>query len=52
MAQLIEDLLDMSRVISGKMRLDVQPVDIARVVEAAIESVRPAAAAKGHRVWR
>jgi PAS domain S-box-containing protein len=47
MAQLIEDLLDMSRVISGKMRLDVQPVDIAHVVEAAIDSVRPAAAARG-----
>jgi PAS domain S-box-containing protein len=47
MAQLIEDLLDMSRVISGKMRLDVQQVDIAHVVEAAIDSIRPAAAARG-----
>ncbi|MFZ5892729.1 MAG: PAS domain S-box protein [Myxococcota bacterium] len=47
MAQLIEDLLDMSRVISGKLRIDVQPVDIARVVDAAIESIRPAALAKG-----
>jgi PAS domain S-box-containing protein len=46
MAQLIEDLLDMSRVVSGKMHLDVQQVDVARVVEAAIESIRPAAAAK------
>ncbi len=47
MAQLIEDLLDMSRVISGKMRLDVQHVDLPHVVEAAIDSIRPAAAAKG-----
>ncbi len=47
MAQLIEDLLDMSRVISGKMRLEVQTVDVARFVEAAIDSIRPAAMAKG-----
>ncbi|MBX3258446.1 MAG: PAS domain S-box protein [Labilithrix sp.] len=46
MAQLIEDLLDISRIISGKMRLEVQAVDLSRVVEAAIESVRPAADAK------
>ena len=46
MAQLIEDLLDMSRVISGKLRIEVQDVDVARVVEAAIESIRPAALAK------
>jgi len=46
MAQLIEDLLDMSRVISGKMRLDVHAVDFVKVVEAAFESIQPAAAAK------
>ncbi len=46
MAQLIEDLLDISRIITGKMRLEVQPVDLARVIEAAIESVKPAADAK------
>ncbi|MBX3193212.1 MAG: GAF domain-containing protein [Labilithrix sp.] len=50
MAQLIEDLLDISRIISGKMRLEVQLVDLTRVVEAAIESVRPAAEAKAIRV--
>ena len=44
---LIEDLLDMSRIISGKVRLDVQSVDVAAVIEAAIEAVRPAADAKG-----
>ena len=37
-AQLIEDLLDMSRIISGKLRLDVQPVDLADVIEAAVET--------------
>lgn len=46
MAQLIEDLLDMSRVISGKMRLEVERVDLGRVVEAALNSVRPAAVVK------
>ena len=48
--QLIEDLLDMSRIISGKIRLDVQHVDLAAVVDAAVESVRPSAAAKGIRL--
>jgi PAS domain S-box-containing protein len=46
MAQLIEDLLDMSRVISGKLRIEVQRVELARVVEAAIDSIRPATLAK------
>ncbi len=47
MAQLIEDLLDMSRVVSGKLRLNVQRAVLAQMVEAAIESVRPSAQAKG-----
>jgi PAS domain S-box-containing protein len=42
-ARLIEDLLDMSRIISGKIRLDVQSTDLKRVVEAAIDAVRPSA---------
>ena len=46
-AQLIEDLLDVSRIISGKVRLDVATVDVAAVVENALDSVRPAASAKG-----
>jgi signal transduction histidine kinase/CheY-like chemotaxis protein len=46
-AKLIDDLLDMSRVMSGKMRLDVQRVDLPAVIDAAIESVQPAAQAKG-----
>jgi CheY-like chemotaxis protein len=45
-AQLVEDLLDVSRIIAGKMRLDVQRIDIAPVVEAAVDSLRPAAEAK------
>jgi len=48
--QLIEDLLDMSRIISGKLRMDVQRVDAAMIIEAAIQAVRPAADAKGIRI--
>lgn len=44
--QLIDDLLDMSRIISGTVRLDVQTVEPARVIEAALGTVHPAAAAK------
>ena len=44
--QLIEDLLDMSRIVSGKVRLDVQRVDLAEVVHAAMNTVRPMADAK------
>ena len=43
---LIEDLLDVSRIITGKLRLDVRPVDLAAVVGAALDAARPAAAAK------
>ena len=50
--QLIEDLLDMSRIISGKVRLDVQTVNPCAVIEAAIETVTPAAAAKGIRLQK
>jgi PAS domain S-box-containing protein len=44
--QLIEDLLDMSRIVSGKIRLDVQRVDLVQVVEGAVETVKPGADAK------
>jgi PAS domain S-box-containing protein len=44
--QLIDDLLDVSRIISGKMRLDIRPVDVHRVLESALDAVRPAAEAK------
>ncbi|MFN2412620.1 MAG: ATP-binding protein [Pyrinomonadaceae bacterium] len=45
-SQLIEDLLDVSRIISGKLQLDVTSIDIKRVIDAAVETVSPAAAAK------
>ncbi|HVS71394.1 MAG TPA: PAS domain S-box protein [Phycisphaerae bacterium] len=48
--QLIEDLLDMSRIISGKIRLDVQRVELSQVVNAAIESVKPAADSRNIRL--
>ncbi len=44
--QLIEDLLDMSRIVSGKIRLDVQRVDLASIVDSTIDSVRHSAEAK------
>jgi signal transduction histidine kinase/DNA-binding response OmpR family regulator len=44
--QLINDMLDVSRIVTGKMRLDVRAVDLKAVVEAAIDAVRPAADAK------
>src|SRR5829696_3071377 len=50
--RLIEDLLDMSRIISGKLRLDVQGVDLPAVINAALESVRPAADAKHIRIMK
>ncbi len=50
--QLIEDLLDMSRITSGKVRLDIQPVEPLTFIEAAIETVRPAADAKNIRLQK
>ncbi|MBW4679948.1 MAG: PAS domain S-box protein [Microcoleus vaginatus WJT46-NPBG5] len=49
-AQLIEDLLDVSRIITGKLRLNVRPIELVPVIEAAIDSVRPAADAKAIRI--
>src|ERR1043165_7908998 len=46
-AQLIDDLLDVSRIVSGKLHLDVRPLDIGSVTRAAINVVQPAADAKG-----
>jgi PAS domain S-box-containing protein len=43
---LIEDLLDMARIVGGKLRLETRPVNLARVVEAAADVVRPAAVAR------
>ncbi len=49
-AQLIDDLLDVSRIITGKLRIDVRPIDPNSFIEAAIEAVRPATEAKGVRL--
>jgi PAS domain S-box-containing protein len=49
-SQLIADLLDVSRIISGKLRLDVRTVDLLSIVNAAMDSIRPAADAKGIRL--
>jgi PAS domain S-box-containing protein len=46
-AHLIEDLVDVSRIIGGKLSLEVRPIDLSPVIRAAIEVVRPAADAKG-----
>jgi signal transduction histidine kinase len=48
--QLVEDLLDMSRIISGKMRLGVQSVAPSGVIEATLDTARPAADARGLRL--
>jgi PAS domain S-box-containing protein len=45
--QLIEDLLDVSRVLAGKLRLDMAALDLTEVCDSAIEVIRPAAQAKG-----
>lgn len=46
-SQLIEDLMDTARIISGKLRLEVHPVNLVTVIEKALDVVRPAADAKG-----
>ncbi|WP_422927191.1 ATP-binding protein [Singulisphaera sp. PoT] len=51
-ATMIEDLLDASRITSGKLRLDMQQVDLTSTVSAALETVAPAAQAKGVRIER
>ena len=49
-ARLIDDLLDVSRAISGKLRLERRPVNLAEIVRAAIDTVTPAVDAKGIRL--
>lgn len=48
--QIIEDLLDMSRIISGKVRLDVQRIDLQEILRESIQTVQAAADAKGIRI--
>jgi signal transduction histidine kinase/response regulator RpfG family c-di-GMP phosphodiesterase len=45
-SQLIDDLLDVSRIITGKLRIDMRPVELVPIIEAAIDSMRPTAQAK------
>jgi signal transduction histidine kinase/integral membrane sensor domain MASE1/CheY-like chemotaxis protein len=49
-AQLIEDILDVSRIVSGNLRLDLRPVTLQQVIEAAIDSIRPTTESKNIRV--
>jgi signal transduction histidine kinase/ActR/RegA family two-component response regulator len=48
--QLIEDVLDVSRIVSGKLRLEISPCDLVELIKAGVDSVRPAAEAKGIRL--
>ena len=50
LAQIVEDVLDVSRIISGKIRMDVQPVDLTPLIRNAVETARPAADAKSIRL--
>lgn len=45
--QLIEDVLDVSRIVSGKLRLEIRPCELSEVIAAGIDAVRPAAEARG-----
>ena len=51
-AQLIDDLLDVSRIVTGKLRMDVRPSDPSTFIDAAVDAVRPAAEAKGVRMQK
>jgi PAS domain S-box-containing protein len=50
LTQIVEDVLDVSRIISGKLRLNVQPVELGPIITDAVGTVQPAADAKGIRI--
>jgi PAS domain S-box-containing protein len=50
LSQIVEDVLDVSRIVAGRMRLNVQAVDLPEVVRSALDAVKPAADAKGVRL--
>jgi PAS domain S-box-containing protein len=50
LSQIIDDVLDVSRIVSGKIRLDVQPVELPLIVDNAVSTIQPAAEAKNIRV--
>jgi len=45
--QLIADILDVSRIVTGRLRLDLRPIDLAPVLDAAVDTLQPSATAKG-----
>jgi PAS domain S-box-containing protein len=49
-AQLVEDLLDISRIVSGSMRMEMKPLHLAGIIATAVDSIMPAAQAKGIRL--
>jgi signal transduction histidine kinase/DNA-binding response OmpR family regulator len=49
-AQLIDDLLDVSRITTGKLHLDIQQIDMVRIIQSATESVKPAAEGKEQKI--
>jgi PAS domain S-box-containing protein len=51
-SKIVDDLLEMNRILMGRVRLDVLPVDLTAIIEAAIESVRPSADAKNIRLFK
>jgi PAS domain S-box-containing protein len=50
-AQLIDDLLDVARIVTGKLRVEPRPIDMGEVLQAAVEALRPAIDAKGIRLF-
>jgi PAS domain S-box-containing protein len=50
LTQIVEDVLDVSRIVAGKIRLDVQPVELPLIVDNAVATIQPAADAKGVRL--
>ncbi len=50
LAQIVDDILDMSRIINGKLRLEVQPLQLRKIVETAMQTVHTSAQAKGIRL--
>ncbi len=49
-SQIIDDILDVSRIITGKLAMDLDPLELAPIIEAAVDVVRPTAEAKGLRI--
>ncbi len=50
LTQIVEDVLDISRIVSGKIRLNVQPVEFPEIVQSGVDAIAPAADAKGVRI--